>query len=160
MRRLQTFGFVVLAIGVIGYFGYGSAAKPIGGGELPEQFRATWTVASYAVNGVADSRFQNHSLQWRRADAASISSVNQVWSSIALEGLDPSEPGKAFFLMENREDKEELGGGGPRKAIGRINPAGQLEIVAARCADFAFPEGFDAVTKGNSIVWTFNRSGD
>lgn len=157
---MQTSGFLVLAIGVIGYFGYSSAAKPIVAAELPEQFRATWTVASYTVNGVADSRFQNHSLQWLRADAAAISSANQLWSSIALDGLDPSESGKVFFLMENREDKEELGGGGPRKAIGRINPAGQLEIVAARSADFAFPEGFDAVTKGNSIVWTFNRSGD
>ena len=157
MRKLSAvvlFGLVIAAV----YFGGMSSAQQLETVTLPEELTGDWAVSSYKACGDEYCYYSDCAFVGAVSGGSSIGSANGVTSSIELQGYDATGSGVAYFLVETPEDTEEMGGGGPRKAIGRITAGGQLEIVEARSADADYPADFSDLTKSDSISWSFSKN--
>lgn len=75
-----------------------------------------------------------------------------IFNSYQFFPIEYREKEKVFrYLFEAPEDSPEIGGGGPRKAMCRINETGELEIIEAPSAADDFPTDFSEASIKKSV---------
>lgn len=160
MKNASVGFLLVLVVALIGYWEVTRTASASANPELPEAFCGDWSVVHYEVTGVETGRFAECEFVGLRNGQSGIFAPNGLMSTVTLQGFDPADGGTAYLLIESNEDTPEMGGGGPRKAIARVTPVGQLEIIAARSSSFNYPADFGDNSKKDSICWAFSKNGD
>ena len=111
-------------------------------------------VTSRTITGIAEGRFRQGRLTVTESMGAALAAPNEAQISLTFQPHISKQAGVTRLLVETNEDRTQWGGGGPRKAICKVNAEGVLEIVEARAASCDFPADFSVAAKLNAISWT------
>ncbi len=132
----------------------GLRAIALTGPDGIEHLKGDWVVTSRAITGIADPRFGQGRLSVTDELQAALAAPNESQISLQFQPQVLRQDGGTRLMVETSEDRTEWGGGGARKAICKINAAGELEIVEARSSAYDYPADFSSTTKRNAISWT------
>ena len=78
--------------------------------------------------------------------------ANPLFGGSKFLPIDYDENEKAYrYLFEGSDDSPDVGGGGPRKSMCRIDESGDLEIIEARSAGDDYPKDFSEAFIAKSV---------
>lgn len=161
---MKTIGVVTLVlVGLVaGGFWLSSrdvTAKQIGIVAAPAIMQGEWAVSNHSIAGEADTEFATGTVTITASSQAVIQDATGDSQKIEFQSSTVDAQGIAQIQVTHGDDEEGMGGGGPRKAIARVNAAGNLEILEALSADDSYPTDFSATSIANGIYWTLSSSG-